>query len=109
KNNGPHLMQGPVAVYDEGQYVGDCQLPDVQPGQERLVSYAIDLGVEVRPEQDAAGVEEVAAMSLEKGAVKAESRSVRRTAYRLNNRSKTDRVLLVEHPITSHTLDREGE
>src|SRR5262249_17365244 len=45
-----HLMQGPLAVFDGGDYVGDSRLPDFQPGQERLLSYAVDLGVEVRSE-----------------------------------------------------------
>ena len=30
-------------------YAGDARLPDLQPGQEKLVSYAMDLGLEVRP------------------------------------------------------------
>ncbi len=31
EHTGKHLKQGPVAVYDEGEYVGDCRLPDMQP------------------------------------------------------------------------------
>src|SRR5262245_31102838 len=51
-NTGQHLQQGPVAVFDGDDYVGDCRLPDMQPNQERLLTYAMDLGVEVRPEQN---------------------------------------------------------
>ena len=42
-----HLAQGPVAVYDGGTFAGDARLPDLKPGETRLVSYAIDLGTEV--------------------------------------------------------------
>ena len=42
-----HLAQGPVAVYDTGTFAGDARLPDLKPGETRLVSYAIDLGTEV--------------------------------------------------------------
>jgi hypothetical protein len=41
---GAHLMQGPVTVYEGNGYAGDAQLPDLRPGEERLVSYALDLG-----------------------------------------------------------------
>ena len=36
------LAQGPVAVYDGDDYAGDARLPDVQPGETRLLSFAID-------------------------------------------------------------------
>ena len=42
-----HLAQGPVAVYDGDTFAGDARLPDLKPGETRLVSYAIDLGTEV--------------------------------------------------------------
>src|SRR5207302_10104982 len=40
---GVPLMNGPVAVYEGTGYAGDTQMPDLQPGDERLVSYALDL------------------------------------------------------------------
>ena len=50
KNNSKQsLMQGPIAVYDEGHYAGDSRILDLQPGEERFVSYGIDTGVEVAP------------------------------------------------------------
>src|SRR5262249_35011514 len=45
--SGLHLMQGPVTVFEGSSYAGDAQVQDLQPGEERLVSYAIDLGTEV--------------------------------------------------------------
>jgi hypothetical protein len=105
---GQHLMQGPVSVYDDGRYVGDCRLPDMQPNQERLLSFAIDLGVEVRPEQ-AKTTEELTSMTLERGVITTGSRNTRRTTYQLHNRSAADRTVLVEHAISNLTLDREGE
>ncbi|MCX7667047.1 MAG: DUF4139 domain-containing protein, partial [Gemmataceae bacterium] len=44
KNN---LPQGPITVYDNGSFAGDTRILDVNTGEERLVSYAIDLGTEV--------------------------------------------------------------
>jgi hypothetical protein len=38
-----HLMQGPITVFDGGAYAGDAKIEDLQPGTERLISYALDL------------------------------------------------------------------
>ena len=45
---GQDLMQGPVSVYEGGTYAGDGRIMDLQPNEERLLSYAIDQGVEVK-------------------------------------------------------------
>src|SRR5207244_3366397 len=42
-----HLMQGPITVFDSGAYAGDARMEDLAPGQERLISYALDLKTEV--------------------------------------------------------------
>jgi len=34
-------------VFEGSVYAGDTRVLDVQPGEDRLVSYAIDLGTEV--------------------------------------------------------------
>src|SRR5208337_5559826 len=50
KNSTPlHLMQGPITVFENNSYAGDARILDLQPKEERLISYAIDLGVEVEP------------------------------------------------------------
>jgi hypothetical protein len=48
--SGLHLLQGPVAVFEGGTYAGDARIADLQPDEERLLSYAVDLGTEVKPE-----------------------------------------------------------
>src|ERR671937_130517 len=47
--SGLHLMQGPITVFEGGNYAGDARILDLQPNEERLLSYAIDLGTEVNP------------------------------------------------------------
>ena len=48
---GKHLLQGPVTVLDGGAYAGDARIDDVPPGQERLLSYGVDLQVLVQQEE----------------------------------------------------------
>ena len=44
---GKHLLQGPVTVLDQNRYAGDAQINNVPPGQQRLLSYGIDLDMVV--------------------------------------------------------------
>ena len=46
---GLHLMQGPITVFEGSTYAGDARILDLQPNEERLLTYAIDLGTEVNP------------------------------------------------------------
>src|SRR6476620_430495 len=48
--SGAHLNQGPITVFEGSTYAGDTRVLDVQPNEERLMSYAIDLGTEVDPQ-----------------------------------------------------------
>ena len=47
--SGLHLMQGPITVFEGSNYAGDARILDVEPNEERLLSYAVDLGTEVNP------------------------------------------------------------
>src|SRR5258705_258644 len=47
--SGLHLMQGPITVFEGSNYAGDARILDLQPNEERLLSFAVDLGTEVNP------------------------------------------------------------
>lgn len=50
-NNTPlHLLQGPITLFDGGEYAGDSRIEDIPPGATRLISYALDLETEVMVE-----------------------------------------------------------
>jgi hypothetical protein len=95
---GVHLMQGPVTVFEGTGYCGDAQLPDLQPNEERLVSYALDLGTEVNA-VSAQTAEQLVSIRLHKGALSMSSTQRVSVIYTIKNRSPHDRVVLVEHPI----------
>lgn len=96
-----HLQQGPIAVYDAGSYVGDSRLPDLAPGQERLVSFAMDLGVEVKPEE-ATSTTQLQRIEIVKGNLHQQFRQQTAQPYVMRNRSKQERTLLLEHPAIEH-------
>jgi hypothetical protein len=95
---GQNLMQGPVTVYEGGAYAGDARIMDLQPDEERLLSYAIDLGSEVKTSAKDAP-EQLMSVKVVKGIVQATHKLRETKTYRIVNRSKHDRVMIVEHPV----------
>ena len=91
-------MQGPVAVFEGTGYSGDTQMPDLQPGEDRLVSYALDLGTEV---QTVTGdsARQVLSIRLKKGIVTLPTKLRESKTYSAKNRSPHDRIVLVEHAL----------
>jgi hypothetical protein len=94
--SGAHLNQGPITVFEGSVYAGDTRVLDVQPNEERLVSYAIDLGTEVDP-QNGPGTQRITSVKAVKGIVTTHTKLVEEKQYRIVNRSQTDRTLLIEH------------
>jgi hypothetical protein len=93
-----NLMLGPVSVFDGGAYAGDARLADLQPNEERLISYAIDQGVEVKAEGRSAP-EQLIAVKVVKGIMQVTHKLRDTKTYFVKNRSPHDRTLIIEHPI----------
>jgi hypothetical protein len=98
KNTTPlHLMQGPITVFDGGAYAGDARIEDVVPGQDRLISYAMDLKTEVEPVAEA-GQQDLVTVSIRKGTLLATRKLVEEKTYNVRNRDQKKKVVLIEHP-----------
>ena len=92
-----NLMQGPVTVFEAGAYAGDARIEDMAPGSERLVSYAIDLDVEVNPRMEQAA-EEIVSVKIAKGTLIATRKYARKKVFEIKNSGDKPVKLLVEHP-----------
>ena len=94
---GMPLTQGPVTVFEGSVYAGDTRVVDLQPDEERLVSYAIDLGTEVamKPGKNTSRITSVKAV---KGIITTNTVVREEVTYDVSNRSTSDRTLLIEHP-----------
>jgi hypothetical protein len=94
---GLHLMQGPITVFEGQSYAGDARILDLQPKEERLISYAIDLGTEVEPvvpnPQD-----RITKIKVTRGIIEATHKVQQSKTYKVKNRSEHDRLLIIEHP-----------
>jgi hypothetical protein len=92
-----HLMQGPITLFDNGTYAGDARIEDLPPGQDRLISYALDLKTEVEPTFDG-GTQELATVSLKKGTMLISRRVVEDRTYLVKNRDTKAKTILIEQP-----------
>jgi hypothetical protein len=95
--SGMNLMQGPITVFENNSYAGDSRILDLQPDEERLLSYAIDLGAEVEP-INAANNGKLTKVKVNKGILYTTTLIHEAKTYKAKNRSQTDRLLIVEHP-----------
>lgn len=97
-SSGMHLMQGPITVFDGSNYAGDSRILDIQPNEERLISYAIDLGTEVNPVPSADNGRIVMVKAL-KGIVETTTKLRETKTYTIANRNDSERLVLIEHPV----------
>jgi hypothetical protein len=94
---GKHLQQGPITVLDGNSYGGDARIDNLPPGQERLISYAIDLQVQgnaTNQRQES----RIQTGKLVKGMLQLTRKRVFTQDYVMENRAEHDKMIIVEHP-----------
>ena len=93
---GKHLQQGPITVFDDHAYAGDAQIDNLPPGQERLLSYAIDLQVRVDPTKNNL-TNTIQTGKIVRGVLEIYRKYVHSQEYLIKNESDRDKVIIVEH------------
>ena len=96
-----HLMQGPITVFDDGAYAGDAQIQDLQPGTERLISYAMDLDTEVAPSLTNSP-QSLVSIRLAKGVLFVSTKLERKKSYVIKNSGKREKTVLIEYPVVAN-------
>jgi hypothetical protein len=95
---GKHLLAGPVTILDNGSYAGDAQIDNLPPGQERLLSYGVDLEMKVLAEPVAGGDAVIQSGKIDKGVLVVTRKFASGMNYTADNKSDKDKTLIVEHP-----------
>ncbi len=98
---GLHLTQGPVTVFENCAYAGDARIDEVQPGETRLLSYAIDLGTEVEPQAGVTQPQSLMTVKVVHGVLHATFKQQQSRWYLVKNRSNHTRRVWIEHPYRS--------
>ena len=95
---GKHLLQGPITVLDKNSYAGDSRIDNLPPGQERLLSYGVDLELLVDNSKNTQATAVVTAR-INKGALIVDRKFVASQDYQVDNKGTRDKTIVIEHPI----------
>lgn len=93
-----HLMAGAITVFDGGAYGGDALIEDIPAGDDRLVTYAVDLTLEVEPQTKVHDAEFRSA-SMKGGVVTVTHKDRSEMVYNIKSTAQEERVVLIEHPL----------
>jgi hypothetical protein len=91
------LEGGPVTVLEGGSYVGEAMLETLKPGEERLVPYAVELGVRVldNVETFLQPIQRVVIRDRRLTTFRAQTQ---KTTYHFDNKSGSEQTLYLDHP-----------
>ncbi len=97
-SSGITLDSGSFTVIDSDAFAGEGLTETVQAGEKRLLSYALDLGVEVstRVQSQPQRVDRV---EINRGVLRMHSKLVQRRTYTVRNNDDRARTLIIEHPV----------
>ena len=95
-----HLLQGPVTVIEAGSYAGDARIDNLPPGEERLLSYGVDLQTLVIPENLPEDVARGGVLTgrIAKGVMELQVKRVDGRRYVIQNKGDVARTVVVEYP-----------
>lgn len=91
------LEDGSLTVLDGDAYAGEALLERLKPNEERLVSFALDLGTLISVETLLSG-EPTYLISAVRGVINAHRYTTREQQYTLINQTDRARVVYLEHP-----------
>jgi len=99
KNTSPLTLEdGALTVIDGDAYAGEALMQRLKPAEERLISFALDLGtlVTVRTKEDRAPTFLVRVIN---GVFQAHYFQTNQKTYSLTNQTDKPRVVFIEHPV----------
>ncbi|HYW74764.1 MAG TPA: hypothetical protein VE961_27305 [Pyrinomonadaceae bacterium] len=99
KNTSPLTLEGgALTVIDGDAYAGEALMERLKPGEQRLISFALDLGtlVTARSKEDRAPAFMVRAVN---GVFQAHYYQTMKRSYTLTNQTDKPRVVFIEHPV----------
>jgi hypothetical protein len=96
-SSGLHLMQGPITVFEGSTYSGDARIQDLPPNDERLISFAVDLGTEVEAKANRQP-DRLTSVRIQRGIIIRTDKIREELTYTATNRTDKERTLWIEHP-----------
>ncbi|HEY6333996.1 MAG TPA: hypothetical protein VI756_32065 [Blastocatellia bacterium] len=92
------LEGGSLSVIDGDAYAGEALIERLKPGEERFISYSLDLGTLIKSsfKEDR---EPVFYVKVVKGVFEAHYYRVQKKLYTLTNQTEKPRALFIEYPV----------
>ncbi len=97
-SSGLTLDQGSFTVIDSNAFAGEGLTETLNPQERRLLSYALDLGVEVTTNRDTER-ERVERVEILRGLMRLHTKVVEKKTYVLRNNDEKVRIVVLEHPV----------
>jgi hypothetical protein len=94
---GKHLLQGPITVLEGSTYAGDARVDNLPPGQERLLSYGVDLQMLVNASKNS-NESGIVSGRIVKGVLSLQRKHRFTQEYVAENKAEKDKTLILEHP-----------
>jgi hypothetical protein len=92
------LPAGPVAVYDLDGFAGDARISDLPAGDDRLLSYGVDLDVTVTSDSGQGG-RTVTSGTLSGGVLTLQIRNVYETTYTISNEGDDAKTVILQKQV----------
>lgn len=93
------LLGGPITIFDENMYAGDAQIEYMAPDDKRHISYAIDLEASIDASRKNKSHSIIVAAVKGYLHIKTDCRMT--TLYRIKNKAKKQKTIIIEHPFHS--------
>jgi hypothetical protein len=97
-SSGLTLDAGSFTLLEGSTFAGQGLIDPIKPGEKRLLSYAVDLGVQIDA-RHGDGQERVSRLRINRGVAVQQTEQTSRRVYAIRNNDTTARTVVVEHPI----------
>jgi hypothetical protein len=97
-SSGSTLDGGSFTVLDEATFAGEGLIEPMKPGERRLLSYAVDLGVQVEA-HNGDSLDQLTHIRIDRGTLVHQSEQRTRKVYTVRNNDASSRTVVIEHPI----------
>lgn len=94
------LDTGSFTLIDSNAFAGEGVTETINPKESRLLSYALDLGLEVTTNRGS-DREQVERVEIHRGVMRFHAKVREKKSYVIRNNDDTKRAMIVEHPVRS--------
>ncbi len=94
------LEGGPLTVLKGGTYAGEAFVKSLKPNEQRYITYAVDLGLNVNTQQGST-TEPVDRVVINRGLMRLHRGILETRTYTLSNKNAQAKTVVIEHPYHS--------